>query len=119
MNRETAMFYYLLLKKHSDKLSPEKIKEIKTAIRNDARRQANSDKITVVKSYGIDGYIEKIEIPETIRTQEEAINYFNTKYRRTWKPSQYDCTGQANTIMAKVAKQGNRFYIYHQIIFDV
>lgn len=97
----------------------EKIVEWKRAIRNYLKNQPVSEKV-LVKDYGIDGGIIRFPLPECIKTEEEAREYFEECEYIHYRPTYYDCTGQAFTSWYKVyrAKDG-RFWAYHSISYDV
>lgn len=91
----------------------------------DMKRQlrANSkctDEHQTVRDDGIDGFITKFQLPEYIKTKQDAIEYFKEyEYIRTI-PSAYDCTGQLFTAWYKVfQKSDGRFWAYHCICMDV
>ena len=67
----------------------------------------------------IDGYLEKIEVPEDIKTKKIAKAWFRGNEYRERRPSQYDCTGQSFTNWYKVVRLHGKLYIYHSIGFDV
>jgi len=72
----------------------------------------------LVKDYGIDGYIEKIELP-FVFGDEEAEMYFENNIRIPYYPSQYDCTGKAFTSWRKIFKNSKGRYIcYHRVCVD-
>lgn len=73
----------------------------------------------IVKNYGIDGFIELLELPEFIRSKAEGIEYFEECVAIQAKPSVYDCTGQAFTSWYKVFERRGRFFAYHSVSFDV
>ena len=87
-------------------------KEIRAFVNKSADRR-------LVKEYGIDGYIELIALPKRLTDLENAIEYFEDVEKIYYRPTYYDCTGQAFTSWYKVFKRNNRFYAYHSVCFDV
>ena len=73
----------------------------------------------IIKEYGIDGYIELIALPERLTDLENAIEYFEDVEKIYYRPTYYDCTGQAFTSWYKVFKRNDRFFAYHSVCFDV
>ena len=64
-------------------------------------------------------YWEKIILPERIPSAESAEAFFLETWEQTYVNSQYDCTGQAFTLSYKIAKQGGRFVVYHNVGLDI
>lgn len=93
-----------------------KITEQKREIREFHKK--SSDR-RIVKDYGIDGYVELVELPEFLQSEQDAEEYFEERETRHAFPSMFDCTGQAFTSWFKVFKRRNRFFAYHSIGFDV
>ena len=73
----------------------------------------------IVKDYGIDGFIALLALPEVIDTEEDAQEFFKDFIRIDYRPSMYDCTGQAFTSWHKLFKRNGRFYVYHSVGMDV
>lgn len=94
----------------------EKLAELKQEIRKFNKR--SSDR-RIVKDNGIDGFVELVELPEYLKSTEDATEYFEEYEVRHAMPSMYDCTGQAFTSWFKVFKRHNKFFAYHSICFDV
>ena len=94
----------------------EKLAELKQEIRRFNKR--SSDR-RIVKDNGIDGFVELVELPEYLKSTEDATEYFEEYEVRHAIPSMYDCTGQAFTSWFKVFKRHNKFFAYHSICFDV
>ena len=95
----------------------EKIVEWKKAVRKYLKKPV-SEKI-LVRDRGMDGYVIRYPLPEYIETAEDAEEYFEECEYIHYRPTYYDCTGQAFTSWYKVyrAKDG-RFWVYHSIGFD-
>ncbi len=74
---------------------------------------------SIVKDYGIDGYISLIRLPEKLETEEAARDYFKEEEYLVCRPSQCDCTGQAFTCWYKLFKRQGNWMAYHRIAFDV
>ncbi len=73
----------------------------------------------IVKSYGCDGYVELVKLPNHLKTKEDANKYFDEEERIVCPPSAYDCTGRAFTCWFKIFKRRDNFYAYHSIGYDV
>lgn len=69
----------------------------------------------LVKDNGMDGYIELIEMPET----EDPEEWFNCNVRLNYRPSMYDCTGQAITCNHKIFRRREKLMCYHDVCFDL
>lgn len=93
------------------------IHEQKKEIRKYYREYDNG--IRLVKDYGIDGRIQLHELPEDIDSYEEAQWYFDTEEKMIYRPTYYDCTGQAFTGWYKLFKRNGKWYAYHRICLDV
>ena len=91
------------------------IDSIKRKIRSYYKAQDAKRHDTLVKSYGIDGYIVRFDMPDV--SDPEA--WFDDNERLVCRPSMYDCTGQAFTAWRKFATLGGRKVCYHSIGFDV
>ena len=90
--------------------------DLKRAIRKYTNRTKDRH---LVKDYGIDGYVELIQLPANLSDFASAEEYFNSEERMVCIPSQYDCTGQLFTCWHKIFKRRDRFYAYHCIGVDV
>ena len=66
-----------------------------------------------------DGYTELVTIPEVFDTEESADEFFNDFIKINYRPSMYDCTGQAFTSWYHLFKRNGRFYAYHRVAMDV
>lgn len=95
------------------------IKGLKKEIRGFFRRQDREKDRRIVKDYGIDGYIELIELPKDISTLENAKEYVEEYETIKAIPSAYDCTGQAFTSWTKTFERQGRFFAYRSVSFDV
>lgn len=98
----------------------DRIKEIKSAIRNYYKRQDEETKDRrLVKDYYGDGYILLIDLPDFIHDEESAVSYFKeTEYILVFW-SQYDCTGRPFTSWYKIFKRRGKWMAYHSVGFDV
>lgn len=93
----------------------DRVKDIKTSIRRYNKR-TNDRKL--VKDYGIDGYIELVELPQYIKTKEAGNEYF-VKSELLYVPnSAYDCTGAPFTSWFKVFPRRGRMMAYHRVSID-
>ena len=82
-------------------------------------RNVKTDR-TIVRDYGMDGYVEKFLLPESITTMEEANEYFEEYERIYYMPSPWDCTGQAFTSWYKIfRKPDGRYLAYHSVGRDI
>ena len=91
----------------------------KNAIRTYHYRKANFSDRKCIKDRGIDGGIWLITVPDFIRTDWGARQWFMENEYREYSPSPYDCTGQVSTNWWKLIKRNGKFYIYHSISVDV
>jgi len=67
-----------------------------------------------------DSVIFKYPLPESIKTLEDAEEYFEEYELVPYRPTYYDCTGQRFTGWYKIfQKPDGRFWVYHQIDMDV
>ena len=123
--KKDLQFAYGLLKilekeainqKENEKLQ-KLIVDYKKEIRAYVNKKASDRRI--VKEYGIDGYIELIALPKRLTDIENAIEYFEDVEKIYYRPTYYDCTGQAFTSWYKVFKRNDRFFAYHSVCFDV
>ena len=99
----------------NDKIE-EEIAQQKREIRAFQKKQEDG---RIIKDFGIDGFIELLELPEFIRSKAEGNEYFEECVAIQAKPSAYDCTGQAFTTWYKVFERRGRFFAYHSVSFDV
>ena len=72
-----------------------------------------------VKDDGIDGFVELVSIPDVFTTAQDADEFFKDFLYMSYRPSMYDCTGQAFTSWYKLFKRRGQFYAYHRVSFDV
>lgn len=94
------------------------LREYKKDIRNYYKRQKEGLNTSLVKDYGIDGYIEKIELPFMF-SKDEAKRYVESNIVMEYYPSQYDCTGQCFTSWYRIFKNSkNRYICYHRLSVD-
>lgn len=99
----------------NDKIE-EEIAQQKREIRAFQKKQEDGH---IIKDFGIDGFIELLELPEFIRSKAEGNEYFEECVEIQAYPSAYDCTGQAFTTWYKVFERRGRFFAYHSVSFDV
>ena len=101
---------------------PEKLAQhiidTKRAARLYTHREVDYDR-RIIKNYGMDGYISLERLPADIRDEAEAKRFFERFMTHEYRPSAYDCTGQAMTNWFKVFPRNGGFYAYHSVSFDV
>lgn len=91
-------------------------KKIRAAIREWNNRPEPMEKVVQQDDYG---YITTlIEFPEFVETAEDAEEYFDYKYRRTYVPTYYDCTGQIFTTSHKCFKRRGKWMCRHSMAID-
>lgn len=90
--------------------------ELKRAVR--AYNKQERDR-WIIHDDGMDGYTEKILLPENIKTNRQARYWFYNNEYSECQPSMYDCTGQRFTWTYKLVKRRGRWYCYHTVGFDV
>ena len=107
-----------------------KVEEYAVEIKRELRKWAHRDGAVnvgmgfmvdrrIVAHSGMDGYTELVSIPDDFRTVEDADMFFRDFIWIDFRPSQYDCTGQAFTSWYKLFKRGDRFFAYHRVSYDV
>lgn len=93
----------------------EHLRDILRDMRAYTHRPASAS--VLVKNYGIDGYIERFDIPAEV-TDPEA--YFEEFHRLEYIPSPYDCTGQGFTSWHRIfEKPAGGWRCYHRVGVDV
>ena len=123
-NREDLRLSYMMLRIAEKQGNMQDfVKKQKEEIRNYYRHEKAFDQMRqnerLVKDYGIDGYILLYALPETLKTEKEADNFFNENERIYYRDYGFDCTGQLFTSWYKIFKRRNRFYVYHSFSRDV
>ena len=94
----------------------EQVRELKKSIREYSKRK--SDRRYFGESdYGY--YKVLIELPEYIKSKEDAEEYFKENEFMTCRPSQYECTGQHFTLRYKISKRNGKYMAYHECGVDV
>ena len=122
-NRDLRVAYEILsFAKANGFDKPEKMSQLiidtKRAARQYTHREVDYDR-RIVKDDGIDGYISLERLPADIRDLTEAESFFERFMTCHYRPSAYDCTGQAMTNWFKVFPRNGGFYAYHSVSFDV
>ena len=125
-NNQDLRFAYEMLRLLSDKTvkvdNPEKLAQCvvdtKRAVRQYTRREVDYDR-RIIKDDGMGGYVALERLPADIRDEDEANFFFEQFMSCKYRPSPYDCTGQAMTNWFKVFPRNGRFYAYHSVSFDV
>lgn len=74
---------------------------------------------TIVRDYGIDGFVSLIELPEYLKSEEDATEYFEENERIPSRYSLYDCSGAAFTQWYKIIKRRGRYFAYHSVGIDI
>lgn len=115
-NKEDLRFEYVLLR-FADGKYPDIVKDVKRNIRNYYKQNAKRNRRIVHGDF--DYFVELVELPEFIETQDMASEYFEENIRLVCMPSQYDCTGQLFTSWYKPVKRNGRWYVYHGVSMDV
>lgn len=93
--------------------------EQKIAIREYINKE-NDFPSSLVKDYGIDGYIELIELPYEFDDEDEVREWFKESHLyHTYHWSPYDCTGQLFTNWFKPVKRRGKWFVYHSVGVDV
>lgn len=94
------------------------IREIKCDIRNYHRRKDNKH---IIKIDGSDGFIELIELPEYIKDKRMGEDYYeeNIYISIPTRYFDYDCSGLPFTRWHKTVKRRGKYFIYHEVGYDV
>lgn len=94
------------------------VPEVKRALRKFYHKP--TDETVMVHDDGIDGAIVRFPLPEWIEDKEDGRVWFMENEYIHFRPSYYDCTGQAFTSWFKVYKHSDgRWWAYHRVSFDV
>lgn len=100
------------------KADPEKIKNLKRELRKYLHKPITEERRCIFEDdYGY--YIMLIRLPEFVKCEEDAEEFFDKFERMEYIPSQYDCTGQHSTRGHKIFKRQGRFWCYHFIAVDI
>lgn len=114
-NKEQLAMAYEVL--HSLKGRAENYRrKIRKAIRD--FRERETTKRHIIKDCG-DSYIEFVELPDDITSEETADGYFKECLYCYYQPSQYDCTGQTFTDWYKLFKRNGKWCAYHGLALDI
>ena len=117
-NDETKKLIEQMTPEQKEKIE-RKIKSLKTEIRRYYRDHPVSDAV-LVKDNGIDGYIIRYPLPDFVESKDDGEYYFKENEYIHYRPTYYDCTGQAFTGWFKVYKNTDgRWWVYHAVDFDV
>lgn len=121
-NRESARVAYIILldRKLRGLGDTEHIQNLKRKLRQWTREDEGDEyrDVCIVKDYGIDGYIELVQLG-AFDSKDEAEEFFDDYIRIVPRPSMYDCTGQAFTCWAKIFQRRGEWWAYHSVGFDV
>lgn len=95
-----------------------RIRALKQDIRKYNKRPMSEE--TIVKDYGIDGFVIRKPLPDFLTTMEDAEEWFEENEYMRCRPSMYDCTGDMFTSWYKIYKaKDGRFWCYHSIGVDI
>lgn len=94
------------------------IANLKRTIRLYSHRETGYDR-RIIRDCGMDGYISLERLPADIKDLEDANEFFERFMTHQYRPSAYDCTGQAITSWYKVHRRSDGFYAYHSVSFDL
>ena len=115
-------FYELMLKelKKEPGFNPERFENLIIEQKRKMRKTAKEENDRkIVRDYGIDGFVEKFQLPDYIGTAEDADEYFREYEYLRCRPSAYDCTGDWFTAWYKIfRKPDGSFWAYHSVAFD-
>ena len=102
-DREFRLAYEILsmLSENADRVdNPEKLAqhicETKRAIRAYSHRKIGYER-RIIEDNSMDGYLSLERLPDDIRDLEQANRFFEEFMTCHYRPSAYDCTGQAMT----------------------
>lgn len=87
------------------------IREIKHDIRKYHHKTSNK---YVIKDEGMDGFIELIELPNSIKNENEAEEYFDEYHYIPLFYSLYDCTGETFHLLAQSHKTKRKIFYLPQ-----
>jgi hypothetical protein len=90
-----------------------KVIELKKSIRKYHKRKPQIQS-HIVKNYGMDGYVELVEIPDV----SDPYAWFDDNMVMKYIPSPYDCTGQSFTYWYKIFKRNGKWIAYHRVAVD-
>lgn len=92
---------------------------IKKEIRAYNNRPAPDSRI--VEEYGIDGYIELVQLPNELdeASNADAAEWFRENRYCKFFPTAYDCSGQRFTNWYKLHLRCGHWFAYHSVSFDV
>lgn len=93
------------------------IEEYKIEIRAYFKRTEH--KTAKLVQFDSDNEIWLEELPETIKTIEEAKVWFSKHRYREKLPYYYNCSGQLFTAWHKIFKRNGKYFAYHCICRDV
>lgn len=96
------------------KALPKLFDDLKQVIREYTHRTPDGPHIVI--DYGPDGYMELIEF--TANNLEDAAAEFDTIYRREYRPTYHDCTGQKFTAFVKFFQRNGLWMAYHRVCID-
>ena len=129
-SKQDYMLYTILLRDlltlDSTPERDDRIIELKRALRAWSHRPVRQFTIdgykfssAIAKSYDIDGYVEKITLPEEVETEEEAKEFMENCIWIEPYYTDYDCTGRPFSNWYKVFCRNGKWMAYHSVSFDV
>ena len=119
-SRELRVAYEVLMEIESLKAKKtEKIYDLKRRIRDFLRERESELKQWCIKNYGDGTAIFLEELPEHIKTESEARDWFEYNKYIESPHSAYDCTGKRFTVWFKIVCRRGKYYAYHYIACDV
>lgn len=89
---------------------------IKRAIREYRDRSIEQERV-IKQDY--DSLLVVLQLPQELKTFDQADAYFQRNYYREAWPSMYDCTGQIFTTWYKIFRRGGQYWAYHATAMDV
>ena len=95
----------------------EHLRLLKEQIRAYTHRPARKE--ILVRDYGCDGYVVRFPLPAWIETEEQANDYFESRYYMECRPSMYDCTGQLFTSWYTCKFWQGRWWAWHSVARDI
>ena len=112
-----ARFWEFVLRTDAIK-NADRIAEVKKALRAFYHKGDEYPEMRVFCNDN-DGAIELYPLPDDIKTEEEAVDYFMEYEYIHYRPTYYDCTGQVFTSRFKVFNRFGQFWVYHILSRDV
>lgn len=117
--RDLATAYNLIrqCEGNNDPKVAERIADLKREIRSYYKRTATHG-YRMVKD-NCDSYVYLIDAPEWVKSEEDAVEWFEHNEYIPPINSMYDCTGQPFTRWYKVINRNGKWMVYHYVSIDV